>query len=364
MGSWIELGWCGELDQGGSKRFSAISFASRIGRLDVAVRVATLAQPVERRFRKAQVAGSSPAGGFAGLRYTGAMTRLEPFYQQVQAHYDLSDDFFALFLDSSRTYSCAYFEREEMTLEEAQQAKIDLALGKCDLKPGMKLLDIGCGWGATAMRAANRFNVNVIGLTLSRNQHSYAMRRARADAAMAEQVDFRLLGWEEFDEPVDRIVSIGAFEHFRKARYAAFFEKCRRLLGASSDGAGRMLLHTIVMTEPSVLAERRLQVEHEHVLFAKFIGEKIFPGGQLCFPSLIADHATRAGFEVQRIHALGPHYARTLDCWAAKLRNQRDLAIALTSPQVFDDYIRYFTGCAAYFRSGHIDVMQFTLTVK
>lgn len=292
------------------------------------------------------------------------MTRLQPFYQQVQAHYDLSDEFFALFLDPSRTYSCAYFEREDMTLEQAQLAKIDLALGKCDLKPGMTLLDIGCGWGSTAIRAAQEYGVKVIGLTLSRNQHAYAARRAKAEADIADRVEFRLQGWEEFDEPVDRIVSIGAFEHFRKSRYAAFFEKCRRLLDGARGGAGQMLLHTIVMTEPSVLAQRGLKVEHEHVLFAKFIGTTIFPGGQLCFPSLIIDHATRAGFDVQRIHPLGPHYARTLDCWAHKLQSQRDLAIALTSPQVFDDYMRYFSGCAEYFRSGHIDIMQFTLTVK
>jgi cyclopropane-fatty-acyl-phospholipid synthase len=288
------------------------------------------------------------------------MTRLEPFYQQVQAHYDLSDDFFALFLDPSRTYSCAYFEREGMTLEQAQLAKMDLALGKCELKPGMKLLDIGCGWGATALRAAENHGVNVVGLTLSRNQHQFAMRRAAENRAIPERVEFRLQGWEEFDEPVDRIVSIGAFEHFRKARYGPFFAKCRALL-QGAGGGGRMLLHTIVMTEPSVLAERGLKVEHEHVLFAKFIGETIFPGGQLCFPSLIVDHAQRAGFQVRRIHALGPHYARTLDCWAAKLQSQRDLAIALTSPQVYEDYRRYFAGCAEYFRSGHIDVMQFTL---
>ena len=92
------------------------------------------------------------------------MSQLKPFYENVQAHYDLSDDFFALFLDPSRTYSCAYFEREDMTLREAQLAKIDLALGKCDLKPGMTLLDIGCGWGACAKRAADHYGVRVIGL--------------------------------------------------------------------------------------------------------------------------------------------------------------------------------------------------------
>src|SRR5712672_383801 len=99
--------------------------------------------------------------------------KLTPHFADVQAHYDLSDDFFRLFLDPTQTYSCAYFEREDMTLEEAQLAKIDLALGKLGLQPGMTLLDIGCGWGATIRRAVEHFDVNVIGLTLSENQHDH-----------------------------------------------------------------------------------------------------------------------------------------------------------------------------------------------
>src|SRR5262245_21049352 len=129
---------------------------------------------------------------------------LQPFYQNVQAHYDLCDDFFGLFLDPSWTYSCAYFERDSMTLEEAQLAKIDLALGKCDLHlstPRLKLLDIGCGWGATALRAAQKHGVDVIGLTLSRNQFERASQRAHSLAAQnpdAGRIEIRLQGWEEF----------------------------------------------------------------------------------------------------------------------------------------------------------------------
>src|SRR3954447_1782798 len=100
-------------------------------------------------------------------------TSLKPHFEDVQAHYDLSDDFFRLFLDPTQTYSCAYFERDDMTLEEAQIAKIDLSLGKLGLKPGMTLLDIGCGWGATINRAIERYDVNVVGLTLSKNQAAH-----------------------------------------------------------------------------------------------------------------------------------------------------------------------------------------------
>jgi len=285
------------------------------------------------------------------------MMTYQPFYEHVQSHYDLSDDFFALFLDESMTYSCAYFEREDYTLAEAQQAKIELSLGKCDLKPRLTLLDIGCGWGATMRRAATAYGVNTIGLTLSRNQCDHIARVMRDLPADAGRVEARLQGWEQFDEPVDRIVSIGAFEHFRKSRYRAFFERCRAILPPD----GRMMLHSIVMPDRQTLAEKGIEVRHEHVLFGKFIGKHIFPGGQLCPPQLIEQHAEKAGFEVAHIQSLQPHYARTLDCWAAGLRAARDRAIALTSEATYDIYMRYLTGCADHFRSGHIDVMQFTL---
>ena len=278
---------------------------------------------------------------------------LKPFYEDVQAHYDLSNDFFAIFLDPSMTYSCAWFERDDMTLEQAQQAKVDLALGKCALQPGQRLLDVGCGWGATIRRAVEHYGVSAVGLTLSRNQHDLARQRL---SHLGDRAEIRLQGWEQFDEPVDRIVSIGAFEHFREERYAAFFEKCRRLL----PDDGRMLLHTIVWPEPEVLAERGLEVSHEDVQFLKFIGRRIFPGGQLRPPSVIRRYAEAAGFHVTQVQALRPHYARTLEQWATNLQAARDRAVELTSTEVYDTYMHYLTGCARYFRNGHLDVMQFT----
>ncbi len=149
---------------------------------------------------------------------------LKPHFEKVQSHYDLSDDFYRLFLDPTQTYSCAYFEPDDITLEEAQIAKIDLSLGKLDLKPGMTLLDVGCGWGATMMRAIEKYDVNVVGLTLSKNQQAYVEQRfAESDSLRTKRV--LLEGWEQFHEPVDRIVSIGAFEHFGADRYDDFFKK-------------------------------------------------------------------------------------------------------------------------------------------
>jgi len=285
---------------------------------------------------------------------------LEPNFQDVQTHYDLSDQFFALFLDPSMTYSCAYFERDDATLAEAQQAKIDLALGKCDLHPGMTLLDIGCGWGATARRAADQYDVRAIGLTLSKNQQRTATARAEQDG-LGAQIEYHLAGWEQFDQPVDRIVSIGAFEHFRMARFGAFFSHARRLLRDAARPPGRMLLHTIVYGSEDTLEPGQTLMTHEHVLFAKFIQKEIFPGGQLTRASVIEQYAREAGFECHRVHSLRLHYARTLDCWAHNLERQRDRAVELTSQANYDKYMKYLTGCAHYFRTGHLDVCQFTL---
>ncbi|TQF68299.1 methyltransferase domain-containing protein [Rhodococcus spelaei] len=284
------------------------------------------------------------------------MPGLAPFYKSVQAHYDLSDDYFRLFLDPSMTYSCAYFERPEMTLAQAQTAKIDLALGKCDLRPGMTLLDVGCGWGGAMVRAVEKFDVDAIGLTLSRNQRDYA-ERVCAQAAGIRKTEVRLQGWEQFDGRVDRIVSIGAFEHFRRYRYEEFFRRCHEML----PDDGRMLLHTIIGYQRGTLAERGIEFTREHLRFAIFILREIFPGGQLPEPDWVTRPAQAAGFEVTAVQSLQPHYARTLDCWAANLEAHRDEAVRIADQQTYDKYMRYLTGCAAQFRSGHLDVMQFTL---
>jgi cyclopropane-fatty-acyl-phospholipid synthase len=281
---------------------------------------------------------------------------MQPFFEDVQSHYDLSDEFFALFLDPTRTYSCAYFDDPNASLEEAQKAKIDLSLGKCELRPGMKLLDIGCGWGATALRAAEHFQANVIGLTLSENQYWHATQLAR-QSAYSDNMEFCLQGWEEFDQPVDRIVSIGAFEHFRNSRHDAFFKRCREILPAD----GIMMLHSIVTPSLADLRAAGIEFCQEDVRFARFIRDEIFPGGQLCAPERIKSLAAQNGFSVYHVQPLRLHYARTLDHWAQSLVSAREHAIALTSQTVYDRYRKYLTGCAEQFRKGTIDVMQFCM---
>jgi cyclopropane-fatty-acyl-phospholipid synthase len=281
---------------------------------------------------------------------------LTPHFEDVQAHYDLSDEFFRLFLDPTQTYSCAYFERDDMSLEEAQLAKIDLALGKLGLRPGMTLLDIGCGWGSTMMRALQRHDVDVVGLTLSRNQADH-VQGLFASSPVARSKRVLLRGWEQFDEPVDRIVSIGAFEHFGHERYDDFFAMAHRAL--PDDGV--MLLHTITGLHPTEMAQRGMPLSFQFARFVRFIVTEIFPGGRLPSIPMVTDRATAAGFTVTRVQSLQSHYARTLDLWAAALEAHRDEAIAIQSQEVYDRYMKYLTGCADLFRVGYIDVNQFTL---
>ncbi|MBI2701490.1 MULTISPECIES: cyclopropane mycolic acid synthase PcaA [Mycobacterium] len=282
--------------------------------------------------------------------------QLTPHFGNVQAHYDLSDEFFRLFLDPTQTYSCAYFEREDMTLEEAQLAKIDLALGKLNLEPGMTLLDIGCGWGATMRRAIEKYDVNVVGLTLSENQAAHVQKKFdELDTPRTKRV--LLEGWEKFHEPVDRIVSIGAFEHFGRQRYPRFFKMAHQVL--PSDGI--MLLHTIVRPTFKEARAKGLPLTHEIVHFSQFILAEIFPGGYLPTVPVVEEQSEAAGFSLKRIQSLQLHYARTLETWAAALEAKKDLAIAIQSEKVYDRYMKYLTGCAKLFREGYTDVDQFTL---
>ncbi|MCW2651235.1 MAG: SAM-dependent methyltransferase [Mycobacterium sp.] len=281
---------------------------------------------------------------------------LTPHFEDVQHHYDLSDDFYRLFLDPTQTYSCAYFERDDMALEQAQIAKIDLALGKLGLAPGMTLLDVGCGWGATLMRALEKYDVNVIGLTLSRNQQAH-VEKIFADSDSQRSKRVLLQGWEQFHEPVDRIVSIGAFEHFGFDRYHDFFKMAYGSLPAD----GVMMLHTIVQPGAEEFKARNMPITMRHLRFFKFIMDEIFPGGRLPSVAAVEEHAITAGFQVTRVQPLRLHYARTLDTWAASLQARKNEAIAIQSEEVYERYMKYLTGCAELFRDGYTDVCQFTL---
>jgi cyclopropane-fatty-acyl-phospholipid synthase len=267
------------------------------------------------------------AGGTLGPeRHVTMAQRLISHLADVQERYDLSDDFFHLFLDRTQTYSCAYFERDDMTLEEAQLAKIDLALSQLQLEPGMTLLDIACGWGTTMRRAIEKYDVNVVGLASSHTQAAYVQKWFdEMDTPRSKWV--LVQDWEEFIEPVDRIVSIGAVDHFRHDRYDDFFEMAYTVL--PDDGV--MFLHTITR-----------------------------------FPStdMLEQDATAAGFTLTLRERLQPHYLKTLDLWTAALEEHRQEAIEMQSEEAYERYLHYLTGRANAFRTGQIDVSQLTLEKK
>jgi cyclopropane-fatty-acyl-phospholipid synthase len=283
------------------------------------------------------------------------MTQLKPYYEESQSIYDVSDEFFALFLDPTMAYTCAYFERDDMTLEEASNAKFDLALGKLNLEPGMTLLDIGCGWGGALVRAIEKFDVNVIGITLSRNQFEYSNAKL-AKIPTERSVEVRLQGWEEFTDKVDRIVTIGAFEAFKSERYPAFFQRAYDIL----PDDGRMLLHTILTYTQKQQLERGVSITMSDIRFAKFIGDVIFPGGQLPAQEDLFKLAAESGFTIERVQLLQEHYERTLNIWAANLEANKDMAIAIQSEEIYERYMHYLTGCENFFRKGISNVGQFT----
>ncbi|MFB1294952.1 cyclopropane mycolic acid synthase family methyltransferase [Mycobacterium sp. pW049] len=281
---------------------------------------------------------------------------MKPHFAEVQAHYDLSDDFFGLFQDPSRTYSCAFYERDDMTLAEAQVAKIDLSLAKLNLEPGMTLLDIGCGWGSVLKRAIEKYDVNVVGLTLSRNQCKYAQELLDGmDTERSRRILLR--GWEQFDEPVDRIISIEAIEAFPQERYAPFFKMCSSVL----PSGGRFLLQAILGHPLKKWPELGIPIVMSDLKFMRFIAKEIFPGGSVPGEENIVALSADAGFTLEQTQFLNEHYVRTLDTWAEALEAHHEEAVAATSEEVYQRYMKYLTGCSDFFNRRISELGQFTL---
>jgi cyclopropane-fatty-acyl-phospholipid synthase len=275
--------------------------------------------------------------------------------EDIEAHYDLSDDFFGLFQDPTRTYSSAYFTREDQSLEEAQIAKVDLNLDQLDLKPGMTLLDIGCGWGTTMRRAVEKYDVNVIGLTLSKNQYARATNVLN-DLDTDRSRTVLLRGWEDFSDPVDRIVSIEAFEHFGFENYDHYFKNAFNIMPED----GRMTVQSSVAYHPYDLNARGKKITFETARFIKFILTEIFPGGRLPSTGMMVEHGEKAGFVVPEPLSLRDSYIKTLKIWGDALEANKDTAIEIQSEEVYDRYMRYLRGCERYFTDEVIDVSLVT----
>jgi cyclopropane-fatty-acyl-phospholipid synthase len=262
----------------------------------------------------------------------------------VGFHYDQPLAFYAAFLDPNLVYSCAYFESDDMTLEQAQIAKIDYLLRKLRLRPGERLLDIGCGWGALVMRAAERFGAETLGVTLSRSQFEQAQRRISSRGlggrASVELRDYRDLG----DRTFDKIVSVGMVEHVGRAKMPEYFEAAFRALRSG----GLFVNHGIADQEPGRAGFRA----------AGFIGRYVFPDGELVSISDSLQYAEAVGFEVRDVENLREHYARTLRHWVANLERNAASAIDAAGEQAYRVWRLYMAGSAQGFRSGRMGLFQ------
>jgi len=260
--------------------------------------------------------------------------------RNVQHHYDLGDDLYTLFLDEDWQYSCAYYEHPDATLEEAQLAKKRHIAAKMALKPGQRVLDIGCGWGGLGLYLGRMTGADVTGVTLSDQQLARARRRA-ADAGVADHVRFDLRDYRHVEGTFDRIVSVGMFEHVGVGHYPEFFQTCRKLL--ADDGV--MLLHTIGRTGPPGATN-------------PFIAKYIFPGGYIPSLSEVMPVVERLGLIVTDVEMLRLHYADTLRDWRERFLANWDTAAALYDERFCRMWDMYLAGCEASFRVGDFVVFQ------
>jgi len=261
----------------------------------------------------------------------------------VRYHYDHSNEFYKLFLDSRMVYSCAYFRRPGDSLEEAQLAKLDLICRKLGLQPGHRFLDIGCGWGALVLHAAERYGAVATGCTLSRKQLEYA-RTAGGDKATFLDADYR-----DLSDRFDRIASVGMFEHVGRTRLRSYFAKVLSLV----EDDGLFLNHGIV--RPQTLEEDAASL---------FWRRRVFPGGDLVHLSEVCAEAERAGFEVLDVENLRLHYALTCRAWVERLQRNAEACTAAAGRETYRTRLLHLAASAASFADGRTDVYQILLAKR
>ncbi|VCU72546.1 Cyclopropane mycolic acid synthase 1 [Pigmentiphaga humi] len=271
--------------------------------------------------------------------------------RQIQFHYDLSDDFYGLWQDPRRVYSCAYYRDPAMTLAQAQEAKLDHICRKLKLQQGERFLDIGAGWGGLLLWAAENYGVDATGITLSKNQHAHVNRLIQ-EKGLHDRVRMLLLDYRKLDdaEPFDKIASVGMFEHVGRAQLASYFSKIRRLL----KPGGLAMNHGITAggTYNAQLGSG----------MGDFIEKYIFPGGELVHVSKVLETLSDGGLEAVDVENLRPHYARTLWAWSDGLEAKLDEAYRILPGEQGAKSVRayrlYLAGCAMAFEQGWISLNQ------
>ena len=266
--------------------------------------------------------------------------------RNVERHYDLSGELYRLFLDADMQYSCAYFERPDMTLEEAQEAKKRHIAAKLRMKPGQSVLDIGSGWGGLGLYLAKTFEAEVLGVTLSTEQHAVATERAQSER-LDNHVHFEIKDYRDLSERFDRIVSVGMFEHVGINHYRTFFDKCATLL--KPDGV--MLLHTIGRSGPPAAT-------------SAFMRKYIFPGGYIPALSEVMPAIEKTGMVVSDVEILRLHYADTLKNWRERFLANRDRAKRIYDERFCRMWEFYLAASEAAFRWQDLVVFQIQLTRK
>ena len=296
--------------------------------------------------------GAQPKPPPEEISLTGARHSKGRDRQAVSHHYDVGNDFYRLVLGPSMVYSCAYWTGIEppYDLADAQRDKLDLICRKLDLKPGMRLLDVGCGWGSLAMYAAQHYGVDVVGITLSAEQADYA-RKQVAEAGMTAHVEIRVQDYRDVDDgPFDAIASIGMAEHVGTGPYAEYASILFRQLRTG----GRLLNHQIAALHPVAATTPRPR---------SFIDAYVFPDGELAPLGTTVTLLENAGFEVRDVQALREHYGRTLRAWVANLESAWLDAVRLTSSGRVRVWRLYMAASALAFEQGRIGMNQ-VLAVK
>jgi cyclopropane-fatty-acyl-phospholipid synthase len=314
-----------------SQRPSGLSAKTEGGRrlLAAARAVGALGRPLDPPPEEARV------GGHLHSRARDA--------QAIAHHYDVSNEFYGLVLGETMTYSCAYFATPATPLAEAQRAKYDLICRKLGLQPGMRLLDVGCGWGGMVLHAVRNYGVRAVGVTLSQRQVDYG-RAAVAAAGLSDRIDIRLQDYRDVkDGPFDAVSSIGMVEHVGATRLAEYFSS----LYSQLRPGGRLLNHGICWPRGSRGLGRR-----------SFMRQYVFPDGELHEVGLMIQAMAAQGFEARDDESLREHYALTLRHWVRNLDERWDEAVRLSSPGRARVWRLYMAGSAANFESGNITIHQ------